>query len=224
MATPFILCSMFKNSVSAITIAVSAVILMTSCNMKPENCLNETESVTEETSVTIVKPSATSSYTDEMLPMSIDEVAEALLQQMGEDAFILSIYDPSSEYYIDPEEYKDNNSSYGIINIISVGSYTEEAEGEYDTELVEIDIYEFDMDSEEYKGLSVGDKFSAYVPYGGGLECTEIVTAINHQYVITVYAALGQEGELEDDMPAESEPPYTISGAKAAYDTFLALE
>ena len=82
------------------------------------------ETTTEETAAT------TTIYNEDKLDMSIDEVAEVLLNALGEGYHIFDEYDPNSESYIGVCEI--DNESVGIVNCTSLGFINLLEEGFYD--------------------------------------------------------------------------------------------
>lgn len=232
------------NNRKIMAAALASTILMTACSTTagteaPETTAATTEATSEATteattttSEETTEATTVPTYTDDMLPMTINEVADAVLEAMGSDYNIFVEFDPNSEWYIDPEAYSEKNRSVGIVNIIELGrifySETDNEDEEYNTKVVYVNIFEFDVNSEEYLKLIDDGEFSYYFGantlYNEVLEYTEPVTAINKQYVISITAMLGNDYGFSSDDPSENEPPFTIGKAQEAYEAFIALK
>ena len=71
-------------------------------------------------------------------------------------------------------------------------------------------IFEFDMDSDVYKNLKVGERMTYYIE--GAFVVTD-VAAIKQQYVLTLSACNVVDGAI-DSSSMETRPPYTITAAE----------
>ena len=117
--------------------------------------------------------------------------------------------------------------SIGILNHRTVAYYYENLKHYEKSVTVVAELYEFDMDSKQYKALSENKEFTAYQVYGAPkkkkkttwyYDKTEAVaSAINKQYVLYIYAYTGNV-DVE-----EEKAPFTISQAKKIYDAFKEL-
>ena len=205
----------------AIVAVLLATMLMTACNTETvtESTAPTTSATTatEETTVEITTETTTEAtteitetipevtYTDEMLHMSIDEVADAVLTAMG------SGYERLPAKYA----YNENNKSIGIVNVAVISGYTDDYG-------VEIYICEFDMESEEYIVLSDNSSFDFYFA-GSDLMGELALSAINKQYVIYVCTMPAEDGVITGTDGWVTEPPYSIGKAQEGYDAFVAL-
>ena len=205
----------------AIVAVLLATMLMTACNTEPvtESAAPTTSATTttEETTVEITTETTTEvttettetiievAYTDEMLHMSIDEVADAVLTAMG------SGYERLPAKYA----YNENNKSIGIVNVAVISGYTDDYG-------VEIYICEYDMESEEYIALLDNSSFDFYF-VGCDVMGELALSAINKQYVIYVCTMPAEDGVITGTDGWVTEPPYSIGKAQEGYDAFVAL-
>ncbi len=225
-----------------ITVLASAM-FMTACSTTateaPETTAAPTESTTTPTEATTEATTTTTqetteattvpTYTDDMLPMTINEVADSVLKAMGTDYVIFDEFNPDNENYIDPKSYYEKNQSVGIVNLIGLGRVlyheTVDEDEEFNTIFVYVYIAEFDMDSEEYLNLADNGEFVFYFGRDNLYEVSKSVTAINKQYVMSIYAVLGNDYTVDySNCVEEEEPPFTIGKAQEAYEAFVALE
>lgn len=224
-----------------ITVLASAM-FMTACSTTAteapetvtttEATTTTTEATTEATTTTTqetTEATTVPTYTDDMLPMTINEVADSILKAMGSDYVIFDEFNPDSEYYMDPKLYSEKNQSVGIVNLIGLGGTiyheTVDEDDEFNTIFVYVYIAEFDMDSEEYLNLADNGEFVFYIGRDNLYEVPKSVTAINKQYVMSIYAVLGNDYIVDhSNCIEEEESPFTIGKAQEAYEAFVALE
>ncbi|MCR4729578.1 MAG: hypothetical protein K5881_01485 [Saccharofermentans sp.] len=84
---------------------------------------------------------------------------------------------------------------------------------------VEIYVLEYNPDSENYSNLKVGDDLEFFDE-----ECRlpAVVTGINGPYVISFYAAEGNNTLLADKV--ETQPEFTLGNLQSAYDAFMKID
>ena len=160
-----------------------------------------TTTATEETTEATTVPT----YTDDMLPMTIYEVADKIAKIKG--------YERVSDKLV---VFNENNRSIGIINAVLVG-------GSFGSSISSIYLCEFDMSSEEYKALSEDGEFNYYFENGGSMGQLT-VAAINKQYVVYIDAIPYENDRTAGIEDWETDPPYTLGNAQEAYEAFIALE
>ena len=192
---------------------------------------SQEETTTTEEETTTTEETTTETTTEETItaPLpetNLEKVAKAMLDAMGDDYYIYPGYDPRSEDYI-ADSIKDYNSKTGIIDVLCLGAsdWSDDSNVYY----VDFEIYEFDMDSDEYQGLDIGETFSCWfvsvTPETGetGSYSTDsgFVIAINGPYVL---AGRAYQGSMEFDGLFEYEAPFTIGKAQAGYEAFIAFE
>lgn len=184
-----------------------------------------TETTTEETT----EATTTVTFPEDGLQMTIEEVAQTIVDAMGNEYYIYSS-DVEKEYW---ERVVNYNRSLGIVNFMTCGINYMSPEDEfvyedYNSVAVIFNIFEFDMQLEEYASLC--ETYEFYQIFDDKNEPYPVsALAINKQYVITVYAQyakLDKNGVYKStsDVPQETQPPFTIGNTQAGYEAFLALE
>ena len=206
-----------------IAIALVTTILLTACNSTTatESSVPSTEATTTttvettETTETTTEATTETTYDENMLHMNIEEVAQSLVDVMGK-GYVIPYGD--SEYWDMEIESID-----GVVNYMTCGyfDYLDEEIDGYNYMYILFEIYEFDMQSEEYKQLCETGEFEKH----SNTNSYNIKPlAINKQYALCVYAALGKDASIGTGFPTEQEPPYTIGNAQAGYEAFVNLE
>ena len=194
--------------------ALTAVLLLSACSQTSPASVSEAEqttttteattaSTTEATTESTTEATTVATYSDDMLPMSIDEVVETITKATG--------------YSKVPEKempYNEKNKQLGIVDSKSIIYFG-------DTIYIEIHLVEFDMESDQYKTLKDGGEFEYYFPSGDNAAKLQIA-AINKQYVTCIAAMPVTDGSVSGD-GWEIRPPYTMGKAQEAYDTFVSL-
>ena len=118
------------------------------------------------------------------------------------------------------------NKDYGIINMAHIWSNEIDISSNDDNEpakfiLVEVFVFEFDTETEQYKNLKVGDDFKFDKDNYLNDHFPTVITAINNQYVISFYAIERLDNLLVSK--AESLPEFTLGNMQKAYDTFVKI-
>jgi len=189
-----------------------------------------TESTTAETTTKSTTESTTEATTQATFPenglqMTIQDVAQALIKASDGDYQLYIDYSLSSED-LDAPVLAAENRKVGIVNRIYLGQH--ELRKDYSVaSYVEIFISEFDMNSEQYKALKVNKSFKYFNGYYGynddGVkewtmnDNSNIVTAINKQYVISIYTQ-NKKGVSRE------KPPYKFGKADKVFKAFKALK
>lgn len=192
-----LLATMLITACNTTTITESMTSAMVVTTTAEETTAEATTTTTETTETT---PEIT--FTDDMLPMTIDEVVETVLSAMGDDYRRLNI------------DFNENNKSIGIINDAVIVGYTNDFG-------VEVCICEFDMQSEEYNTLPENSEFEYY--FSDNTLGKLAIAAINKQYVMYVCAMPAEDGVIGAAAEWDSEPPYSLGKAQEGYDAFVAL-
>ena len=217
--------------ISAMTLVMAVLLGMAGCANKPAETtaattVTETTTATTETTVETTAEITAETTTREM-KMSIDEVAKAVISASDCGFNILPETDPSNKEYNEAVIEKEMKAA-GILNHRQIAYYLEDLKHYENSISVVVDIFEFDMDSKEYKELSENKEFKMFTVYGtpkknGSTEWyydadEAVATAINKQYVIYIYAIKGNV-DVE-----EEKAPFTISEAQKAYEAFKNLK
>lgn len=156
----------------------------------------------------------------EKLNMSINEVEQAILAKLGND-----YYDFTNEHGWYAERV-ESNKARGMLNYVSFGIYKMTNEKQFDgyqSIYVCFDVYEYDMNSEEYKNICKTN--TVRIKGEGDWYDTYEVAAINKQYVLVVQAMYGSGYGFDNESdPSENLAPFTIGKAQAGYEAFIALK
>ncbi len=131
---------------------------------------------------------------DGKMKSKLEEFGKAVLDQTGD------FYDLVSKA---EESVAKDNLSVGIIDYVQYSILT-------DKYALDVMIFEFDMDSDVYKNLKVGERMTYYIE--GAFVVTD-VAAIKQQYVLTLSASKVIDGAI-DSSSMETRPPYTITAAE----------
>lgn len=188
------------------------------------------ESITAETTTEATTESTTETTTQVTFPenglqMTIQEVAQTLIDASDGDYELYIDYSKSNED-LDAPALAAENRKVGIVNRIYFGKHEWKKDGSV-VSYVEIFVNEFDMNSEQYKALKV-NKFFKY--FNGCYEYNDDgtkqwnksenefkVTAINKQYVISIYTE-NNKGVSRDTAP------YKFGKADKVLKAFKALK
>ena len=200
--------------------SLTAVLLMTACSQTNSTSVSMTEQTTTTTESTVTTTVETTTettpgvtYSDDMLPMTIKEVADSITTAMGDDYYVM-----------DDKDFwkKVIDGTDGVVDYMTCGRTSELSEKikGHNYLYIVFEIYEFDMQSDAYKNILKTNTFKD--KSGFDIE----VTAINKQYVLVTFAALGNDLSISaEDMDAgEKKPPFTIGNTQAGYDAFIALK
>ena len=92
----------------------------------------------------------------------------------------------------------------------------------YNTIYIIFEVYEFDVESEQYKQVCETGEFTIS---RGEDPFTKKHAVVNHQFVLVAYTALCNDDEFHYGKdPEEREPPYTIGKTQLGYDAFVAMK
>ena len=149
-----------------------------------------------------------------LLDMSLESVISKTVHGLGQE-----YEDYLNLYYMDDAFSKDN-SNLGIVNygFIDYGNYEQHVGDNIIDTNSEIYIIEFDKSSNEYKKLNVGSTISVV---RDGYTHSAVVSAINHQYVLCIYAC---QSVRDGATTEETVPRFTLAYTQGGYDAFIGLE
>ena len=215
----------------AIAAILLSAVLLSACSSKPDattpTTLAETETpattVAENTVLTIETTEA-SEVTEEVaaapvrLDKTVDDVIQVILDATGDEYFV---------YADDADMWQATiKNSEGIVDYKTCG-YISRLEGDdmidgYNTIYIVFEVYELDMDSEQYK--HVCEKGELIISRGED-SFTKKHAFVNGQFVLIACGALCNDDEFHYGTdPQELEPPYTIGKVQEGYDAFIALK
>ena len=229
-----------KKELTAALLAAS-MLLMTGCvSTKPISSVTvsteeTTEPTTEATTTTTTEATtttaeATTTTTAETTPeaeskklqMTIDEVVKAIIKESNCGFTLDPLSNPKSKEFFEKPMLK-KQKKIGILNHRTVSYFYEDMK-HYDNSItVIVDIYEFDMESKQYKAIKENKGFKAYQVLGYGkkaavdkIDC--IASAVNKQYVVYIQGSTGNNDNQEE------KAPFKISQASKAYYAFKNLK
>lgn len=227
-----------KNNMLKLLMMLSAMILSAAmvfgaagCSGKPAvtgASVTTTAAVTTATETTAeTTAESTTETTTRELKMSIDELVKAVISASDCGFKLWPETDPTNKEYNEAVIEKEMKAA-GILNHRVIAYYLEDLKHYENSISVVVDIFEFDMDSKEYKELSENKEFKKFTVLGNPKKNGEIewyydadeavATAINKQYVMYIYAIKGNV-DVE-----EEKAPFTISEAQKAYEAFKNLK
>ena len=218
-----------KRKASA-AILLSAV-LLSACSSKPDattpTTLAETETpatTVAETTVLATETTEASEVTEEVaaapvrLDKTVDDVIQVILDATGDEYFV---------YTDDADMWQATiKNSEGIVDYKTCG-YISRLEGDdmidgYNTIYIVFEVYELDMDSEQYKHVCENGEL---IISRGEDSFTKKHAFVNGQFVLIACGALCNDDEFHYGTdPQELEPPYTIGKVQEGYDAFIALK
>lgn len=224
-----------KKELTAALLAAS-MLLMTGCvSTKPISSVTipteettvetTTETTTEATTTTTETTTTTTAETtqeSEKLQMTIDEVVKAIIKESNCGFKLDPLSNPKSKEYFEKPMLK-KQKKIGILNHRTVSYFYEDMK-HYDNSItVIVDIYEFDMESKQYKAIKENKGFKAYQVLGYGkkaaadkIDC--IASAVNKQFVVYIQGSTGNNDNQEE------KAPFKISQASKAYYAFKNLK
>lgn len=226
-----------KKELTAALLAAS-MFLMTGCvSTKPISSVTipteettvetKTETTTEATTTTTETTTTTTAETtpeqeSEKLNMTIDEVVKAIIKESNCGFKLDPLSNPKSKEFFEKPMLK-KQKKIGILNHRTVSYFYEDMK-HYDNSItVIVDIYEFDMESKQYKAIKENKGFKAYQVLGYGkkaaadkIDC--IASAVNKQYVVYIQGSTGNNDNQEE------KAPFKISQASKAYYAFKNLK
>ncbi|MBQ2437046.1 MAG: hypothetical protein II265_03030 [Clostridia bacterium] len=152
------------------------------------------------------------------LDKTVDDVIQVILDATGDEYFV---------YTDDADMWQATiKNSEGIVDYKTCG-YISRLEGDdmidgYNTIYIVFEVYELDMDSEQYK--HVCEKGELIISRGED-SFTKKHAFVNGQFVLIACGALCNDDEFHYGTdPQELEPPYTIGKVQEGYDAFIALK
>ena len=215
----------------AIAAILLSAVLLSACSSKPDattpTTLAETETpatTVAETTVLAVETTEAAEVTEEVaaapvrLDKTVDDVIQVILDATGDEYFV---------YTDDADMWQATiKNSEGIVDYKTCG-YISRLEGDdmidgYNTIYIVFEVYELDMDSEQYK--HVCEKGELIISRGEE-SFTKKHAFVNGQFVLIACGALCNDDEFHYGTdPQELEPPYTIGKVQEGYDAFIALK
>lgn len=215
----------------AIAAILLSAVLLSACSSKPDattpTTLAETETpatTVAETTVLAAETTEASEVTEEVaaapvrLDKTVDDVIQVILDATGDEYFV---------YTDDADMWQATiKNSEGIVDYKTCG-YISRLEGDdmidgYNTIYIVFEVYELDMDSEQYK--HVCEKGELIISRGED-SFTKKHAFVNGQFVLIACGALCNDDEFHYGTdPQELEPPYTIGKVQEGYDAFIALK
>ena len=215
----------------AIAAILLSAVLLSACSSKPDattpTTLAETETpatTVAETTVLAAETTEASEITEEVaaapvrLDKTVDDVIQVILDATGDEYFVFTD---------DADMWQATiKNSEGIVDYKTCG-YISRLEGDdmidgYNTIYIVFEVYELDMDSEQYK--HVCEKGELIISRGED-SFTKKHAFVNGQFVLIACGALCNDDEFHYGTdPQELEPPYTIGKVQEGYDAFIALK
>ena len=215
----------------AIAAILLSAVLLSACSSKPDattpTTLAETETpatTAAETTVLTAETTEAAEVTEEVaaapvrLDKTVDDVIQVILDATGDEYFV---------YTDDADMWQATiKNSEGIVDYKTCG-YISRLEGDdmidgYNTIYIVFEVYELDMDSEQYK--HVCEKGELIISRGED-SFTKKHAFVNGQFVLIACGALCNDDEFHYGTdPQELEPPYTIGKVQEGYDAFIALK
>lgn len=215
----------------AIAAILLSAVLLSACSSKPDattpTTLAETEApatTVAETTVLTAETTEASEVTEEVaaapvrLDKTVDDVIQVILDATGDEYFV---------YTDDADMWQATiKNSEGIVDYKTCG-YISRLEGDdmidgYNTIYIVFEVYELDMDSEQYKHVCEEGEL---IISRGEDSFTKKHAFVNGQFVLIACGALCNDDEFHYGTdPQELEPPYTIGKVQEGYDAFIALK
>lgn len=215
----------------AIAAILLSAVLLSACSSKPDattpTTLAETETpatTVAETTVLAAETTEAAEVTEEVaaapvrLDKTVDDVIQVILDATGDEYFV---------YTDDADMWQATiKNSEGIVDYKTCG-YISRLEGDdmidgYNTIYIVFEVYELDMDSEQYKHVCENGEL---IISRGEDSFTKKHAFVNGQFVLIACGALCNDDEFHYGTdPQELEPPYTIGKVQEGYDAFIALK
>lgn len=215
----------------AIAAILLSAVLLSACSSKPDattpTTLAETEApatTVAETTVLATETTEAAEVTEEVaaapvrLDKTVDDVIQVILDATGDEYFV---------YTDDADMWQATiKNSEGIVDYKTCG-YISRLEGDdmidgYNTIYIVFEVYELDMDSEQYKHVCENGELTIS---RGEDSFTKKHAFVNGQFVLIACGALCNDDEFHYGTdPQELEPPYTIGKVQEGYDAFIALK
>ena len=218
---------MKRKAIAAILL--SAVLLSACSKPEPTDIATPTETeapatAVAETTVLAAETTEAAIVTEEVnaapvrLDKTVDDVIQVILNATGDEYFVFAD---------DADMWQATiKNSEGIVDYKTCG-YISRLEGDdkidgYNTIYIVFEVYELDMDSEQYKQVCENGELTIS---RGEDSFTKKHAFVNGQFVLIACGALCNNDEFHYGTdPQELEPPYTIGKVQEGYDAFIALK
>lgn len=215
----------------AIAAILLSAVLLSACSSKPDATTPTTLAETEAPATAVAETTALTAETTEAaevteevaaapvrLDKTVDDVIQVILDATGDEYFV---------YVDDADMWQATiKNSEGIVDYKTCG-YISRLEGDdmidgYNTIYIVFEVYELDMDSEQYKHVCENGEL---IISRGEDSFTKKHAFVNGQFVLIACGALCNDDEFHYGTdPQELEPPYTIGKVQEGYDAFIALK
>ena len=215
---------------TAIAAILLSAVLLSACS-KPEPTDIATPTETEAPATTVAETTVLAAETTEAAEVT-EEVAAApvRLDKTVDDVIRTILNATGDEYFVfadDADMWQATiKNSEGIVDYKTCG-YISRLEGDdmidgYNTIYIVFEVYELDMDSEQYKHVCENGELTIS---RGEDSFTKKHAFVNGQFVLIACGALCNDDEFHYGTdPQELEPPYTIGKVQEGYDAFIALK
>ena len=215
----------------AIAAILLSAMLLSACSSKPDATTPTTLAETEAPATTVAETTVLTAETTEA-PEVTEEVAAApvRLDKTVDDVIQVILDATGDEYFVftdDADMWQATiKNSEGIVDYKTCG-YISRLEGDdmidgYNTIYIVFEVYELDMDSEQYKHVCENGEL---IISRGEDSFTKKHAFVNGQFVLIACGALCNDDEFHYGTdPQELEPPYTIGKVQEGYDAFIALK
>lgn len=217
----------------AIAAILLSAVLLSACSSKPDattpttlaetetpatTAAETTEATTEDTEATEATEASEKAAAPVRLDKTVDDVIQVILNATGDEYFVFAD---------DADMWQATiKNSEGIVDYKTCG-YISRLEGDdmidgYNTIYIVFEVYELDMDSEQYKHVCENGELTIS---RGEDSFTKKHAFVNGQFVLIACGALCNDDEFHYGTdPQELEPPYTIGKVQEGYDAFIALK
>ena len=215
----------------AIAAILLSAVLLSACSSKPDATTPTTLAETEAPATTVAETTVLAAETTEAAEVT-EEVAAApvRLDKTVDDVIQVILNATGDEYFVftdDADMWQATiKNSEGIVDYKTCG-YISRLEGDdmidgYNTIYIVFEVYELDMDSEQYKHVCENGEL---IISRGEDSFTKKHAFVNGQFVLIACGALCNDDEFHYGTdPQELEPPYTIGKVQEGYDAFIALK
>lgn len=208
----------------AIAAILLSAVLLSACS-KPDATTPTTLAETETPATTVAETTVLTAETTEeiaaapvRLDKTVDDVIQVILDATGDEYFVFAD---------DADMWQATiKNSEGIVDYKTCG-YISRLEGDdmidgYNTIYIVFEVYELDMDSEQYKHVCENGELTIS---RGEDSFTKKHAFVNGQFVLIACGALCNDDEFHYGTdPQELEPQYTIGKVQEGYDAFIALK
>lgn len=214
---------------TAIAAILLSAVLLSACS-KPEPTDIATPTETEAPATAVAETTVLAAETTEAAEVTEDAAAPVRLDKTVDDVIQVILNTTGDEYFVfadDADMWQATiKNSEGIVDYKTCG-YISRLEGDdmidgYNTIYIVFEVYELDMDSEQYKHVCENGELTIS---RGEDSFTKKHAFVNGQFVLIACGALCNDDEFHYGTdPQELEPPYTIGKVQEGYDAFIALK